>query len=125
MRIFNKLGLPFTLVSLLLAGCSSQLSTTVRQDIDFQVKSQRRAISKCYKKALKLNKTLKGQMILYFTVNDVDGTFSEVSVGQSSLDDPRLKRCVVKRTSRLKLANAPDKPVRVTYPMKFVIVARR
>lgn len=127
MRGYNKLGLPFALVAvLLLAGCSSQLSTSVRQDIDSQVKSQRKAIAKCYKKALKRNKALKGRMTLYFTVNDFDGSFSEVSVGRSSLDDPRLKRCVVKRTSRLKLANAPDKPVRVTYPMEFkVVVARR
>ena len=124
MNTHHKLGLAFVLVSLL-GGCSSRLDTSVRQDIDSQVRSQRQAIAKCYGKALKRNQALGGQMTVYFTVNDVDGSFSEVSVGQSALDDPRLKRCVVQRTSRLKLASAPDKPVRVTYPLTFRVVARR
>lgn len=129
MRKDHKLGLPSVLIalslSMLLGGCSSQLSTSVRQDIDSQVRSQRKAIAKCYRKALKRDKALGGQMTVYFTVNDVDGSFAEVTVGQSALDDPSLKRCVVRRTSRLKLANAPDKPVRVTYPLTFKVVARR
>ena len=113
-------------LTLLFAGCSSKLESAVQRDIDIQLESQKRSITRCYAKALKRNNSLKGQMTLTFQVTE-DGEFRQVNVIQNdhSLADPRLQQCVLSRTSRLSLPNNPDRPVVVTYPLTFQVAARR
>ena len=122
---FSLIGLSAAAAMLLSAGCGSDaLSTSVRQDIKAQITKQRRPMASCYKKALKRNKRLKrANVTMAFTVDD-NGSFNNVTL-QSSVKDPRFQRCVLRRAEGLRVAQAPDKPVHVSYPLRFAVKVKR
>lgn len=58
-----------------------------------------RTIQDCYKQALKRNPELKGKIVVRFSVKP-DGTVNLVNIINSSIDDNRLERCIVRRIKR-------------------------
>ena len=107
-----------------LTACGpAALSNGVRQEIGAQVLKQRRPITACYRQALKRNAALsKADLTLVFTVDHDSGAFNDVSVRDAGGGpDPLLQQCVVRRTQGLRVAQAPDKPVVVNYPLRFSV----
>jgi TonB family protein len=125
-RFSHLIGLAAAAGLLLVTGCGSDaLSTSVRQDISAQIAKQRRPMASCYKKALKRNKRLKrASVTMAFTV-DESGTFRHASLSNSSVKDARFQRCVLRRAKGLRVAQAPDKPVNVSYPLRFKVKVKR
>jgi TonB family protein len=126
MRRFGFLFSCLAGAALLTAGCGSdQLSNSVRQDINAQLTKQRRSMASCLKKAVKRNKRLRrASVTLAFTVDEA-GSFNNVRVSQSSTRDARLQQCVMTRAQGLKVAQAPEKPVNVSYPLHFKVKVKR
>lgn len=60
-----------------------------------------RTIQDCYKHALKRDNSLKGKIVVKFTVNP-DGEVNDVQIVKSNLNNSNLERCILRRIERWK-----------------------
>lgn len=107
------------------SGCSSSLNPRVRDSIATQMKMQRRGIQRCYHFALKADRRTRGRVTLNFSVSDKTGEFYKVRAVRSTVEDPKLVRCVTRRTRKLRSDPKPSRPVDVVYTVDFRPSKRR
>ena len=63
------------------------------------VQSHTRALQDCYKQELRYDPTIKGKILVRFTI-DPDGTVVGVSIISSTLNSPRMEQCILNRIRR-------------------------
>ena len=68
-------------------------------DVSEVVNSHNNAIQYCYQRELKRNPSLKGKLVVRFLIKP-NGKVSEVTMISSTLNNPRVERCVVNRIKR-------------------------
>jgi hypothetical protein len=104
----------------ILVGCGgSGMSATTRDDINQRMESARPAITECYAKELKLDRKLRGMMVLQFTAAPSSGKFEGISVLRDDMNNPQLQQCVTGAVGTLQLAKPQKTKVNVTYPLDF------
>ena len=68
-------------------------------DVSEIVNSHNAAIQYCYQRELKRNPTLKGKLVVRFTIAP-NGKVKKVDIVSSTINNPRVERCVVNRILR-------------------------
>ena len=63
------------------------------------VNSHNAAIQYCYQRELKRNPDLKGKLVVRFVINP-SGKVKDVKIISSTINNPRVERCVVNRIRR-------------------------
>ncbi|HEX3773634.1 MAG TPA: AgmX/PglI C-terminal domain-containing protein [Polyangiaceae bacterium] len=81
------------------------------------VRSRMGAFRGCYEAASASDPTLKGSVGISFSISP-GGSVSSVSVGNSSLHNPRVEGCLTRVFNRLQFPTA-DKPTNAAYPFVF------
>jgi hypothetical protein len=108
------------LAVVVLAGCAhSGMSETVRSDINAQMETVKPTITECYAKELKLDRKLRGMMIVTFVAAPKTGAFTDVAIAQDDLRTTTLETCVTDAVKQLKLQTPQKSKVSVTYPLDF------
>jgi hypothetical protein len=108
------------LIVAVLAGCGgSGMSAAVRDDINARMESAKPAITECYAKELKLDRKLRGMMVLQFNAAPSSGKFEGISVLRDDMNNPQLQQCVTGAVGTLQLAKPQKTKVNVTYPLDF------
>lgn len=103
-------------------ACSASLAPAVKSDLEKQLALTHDPIAACYAKALETNQALAGKLYLKFRVNEGAKTPSSVEVSSSDVKDVELDKCITLETQDLRLAEAPDITIAVTYPLEFASV---
>jgi len=89
------------------------------KDVIRVVQSHKRALQDCYKQELKVNPTVKGKIIVRFTV-DPNGNVVKVSVVSSTLKSSRMESCLVRRIKNWRDFDCCDPAIgNVTYKQVF------
>ena len=89
------------------------------KDVIRVVQSHKRALQDCYKQELKVNPTVKGKIIVRFTV-DPNGNVVKVSVVSSTLKSSRMENCLVRRIKNWRDFGYCDPSIgNVTYKQVF------
>ena len=108
------------LMAVLLAGCAkSGMGDAVRTDVVARMESARGQITDCYAKALKLDRKLRGMIVLSFDADADSGKFENINVLRDDMNDQMLQKCVVDSVGLLKLATPQKTKLSVTYPLDF------
>jgi outer membrane murein-binding lipoprotein Lpp len=108
------------LATVLLAGCAkSGMGEAVRTDVTARMESARGPITDCYAKALKLDRKLRGMIVLQFTAAAGTGKFEQISVLRDDMNDAMLQKCVIDSVALLKLATPQKSNLSITYPLDF------
>jgi hypothetical protein len=108
------------MTSFLLAGCAkSGMGEAVRTDVNARMESARGQITDCYAKALKLDRKLRGMIVLQFDAAADSGKFENINVLRDDMNDQMLQKCVVESVGLLKLATPQKTKLSVTYPLDF------
>ena len=75
--------------------------------------------SACYTKQARRNRALAGRVVLRFTVRD-DGTVRNVKIRETTLNNAKVERCMVKVGESLRFPGEPGRAAtRVWYPFAF------
>jgi hypothetical protein len=105
------------------AGCArSGFDAAVEKDVQDRMETARPPITACYAEALKIDRKLRGMIVVRFEATRRTGQFSNVTVLRDDLGDGVLLRCVVEAVSRLRLASPTADQLAVTYPLEFAPV---
>jgi len=106
-----------------LAGCSkSGFGENVQKDVIARMESARPSITGCYAEALKIDRKLRGMIVLKFEAAASTGAFTGVQVLRDDMGDPPLQKCVVDAVGSLKLATPQKSKLSITYPLDFAPV---
>lgn len=106
--------------SLVLAACGkSGMGESVRTDVVARMESARGPITQCYADALKLDRKLRGMLVLQFTAAAKSGQFEQISVLRDDMNDAMLQKCVIESVGLLKLATPQSTNLSITYPLDF------
>lgn len=116
---FVRGGLCLIVAACLFAGCSTTLNKKVPNDIRTQMKRLQPEFLDCYAEALERQGELEGTMTLTYLVDDKTGTVSNIAVTRSEIKDKDLEQCVVEQAKGIEIEPAPNRPVRVNYPIAF------
>lgn len=81
-----------------LANLSTRGKTRSAEDVQKTVRNHTRALQDCYKQELKYDPTIKGKIIVKFVI-DPDGVVTNASLVSSTLNSPRMERCILTRVS--------------------------
>jgi hypothetical protein len=107
----------------LLAGCArSGLSEATSQDIIARMETARPTITECYAQALKIDRKLRGMIVLRFEAAASSGQFSNVTVLRDDMGDTPLQTCVIEAVTALRLSKPQKSKLAVTYPLDFAPV---
>jgi hypothetical protein len=105
---------------LLLAGCAkSGMSEATRTDVTMRMESVRPTITKCYADQLKLDRKLRGMLVVTFEAAPKTGQFEKVAVVRNDMNDAQIATCMVDAVSTLKLETPQKTKLSVTYPLDF------
>lgn len=108
------------MTTILLAGCAkSGMGDAVRTDVNARMESARGQITDCYAKALKLDRKLRGMIVLQFSAAAQTGKFEEIAVLRDDMNDAMLQKCVIDSVGLLKLATPQKTKLSITYPLDF------
>jgi len=110
----------FALAFVSLAACAkSGMGEGVRTDVTARMESARPAITDCYARALKLDRKLRGMMVLSWTAAAKTGAFEQIAVQRDDMNDAMLQKCVIDSIALLKLATPQKSNLSITYPLEF------
>ena len=101
----------------MLGACGSDLSPSVKKDINATVATRHDKMQECYEDALERDSNASGKVTLRFAVNE--GEFSRAKVVKSAVKDRAFSRCVAAQTATLKLKKKNEGKVVVTYRLAF------
>lgn len=102
-----------------LADLSLKGRTRTAQEVIRVVQSHTRALQDCYKQELRYDPTIKGRILVRFTI-DPDGTVIGASIISSTLDSPRMEECILNRIKRWRNFSPCDPAVgEKTYRQSF------
>ena len=108
------------MTAILLAGCAkSGMGDAVRTDVVARMESARGVITDCYAKALKLDRKLRGMIVLQFNAAAQSGKFEQISVVRDDMNDATLQKCVIDSVALLKLETPQKTNLSITYPLDF------
>ncbi len=79
------------------------------------VKARMAGIKACYENALKRNPTLKGRIVIRFTILETGG-LADVTPAQNGLGSPEVASCIVNTMKSWRTQFRPSGPVTVEYP---------
>ena len=82
------------------------------------VKTHLRAISSCYERELKRDRSLHGRLEVRFTVG-TRGQVTDADAGDDELHDSNVTDCVLRQVRRWVLPAHPSEEVEVSYPFVF------
>ncbi len=82
------------------------------------VRARMGLIKACYENALKRNPTLKGKLVIRFTILETGGV-SEVGASQNTLGSPDVASCIMNTMRSWRTQFRPGGPVTVEYPFLF------
>ena len=82
-----------------LADLNLRSKTRTAQEVIRVVQSHTRALQDCYKQELRYDPTIKGKVLVRFTI-DPDGTVVGASIISSTLNSPRMEECILNRIKR-------------------------
>jgi TonB family protein len=94
-------------------------STTVDRDqLSRYVKSRLRAVTSCYEKELKRNPSLKGRVVVQFTIKP-DGRTTDVNVNENTVGSDAVAQCIRFLIRAWTFPFKPEKEATVAYPFSF------
>ncbi|MEN9797814.1 MAG: hypothetical protein RL653_1510 [Pseudomonadota bacterium] len=94
-------------------------STTVdREGLARYVKSRLRAITSCYEKELKRNPSLKGRVVVRFTIKP-DGRTTDVQVDENTVGSDAVAQCIRTLIRAWTFPFKPEEEATVSYPFVF------
>lgn len=112
--------LSLLLLAAALAACSrTGMGDGVRKDVLARMEATRPTITDCYAKALKMNRKLRGMVVVKFTAVPETGAFEQVEVVRDDVGDEVLTKCVVDAVAAQELAAPQKTTVSITYPIDF------
>jgi outer membrane biosynthesis protein TonB len=79
------------------------------------VRARQGLIKACYENALKRNPTLKGKVVIRFTILETGGV-ADVSASQNTLGTPDVAVCIINTIRSWRTQFRPSGPVTVEYP---------
>jgi outer membrane biosynthesis protein TonB len=79
------------------------------------VRARQGLIKACYENALKRNPTLKGKVVIRFTILETGGV-ADVSASQNTLGSPDVAVCIINTIRSWRTQFRPSGPVTVEYP---------
>jgi hypothetical protein len=82
------------------------------------VRARMGLIKSCYETALKRNPTLKGRVVIRFTVLATGGV-ADVGTSQNTLATPDVAGCIMNAMRSWRTPFRPSGPVTVEYPFLF------
>lgn len=82
------------------------------------MKDRLKAITGCYERELKRNPTLKGRVVVRFTITSA-GRASGVEIEENSLGDDAVGACIRTIVRTWAFPFKPDDEVTVSYPFVF------
>ncbi len=109
--------------SALITGCAKNgMGANVRTEVTAQMDTTRPAIAACYAKELKLDRKLKGLIVLQFVAAASNGAFSQIEVLRDDLGNGKIRKCVLDQVATLKLPTPQKSAISITYPLDFAPV---
>lgn len=123
----------YLLLGLLVFGCShsskdygnleiespKSVNEENRKKIRGAIVDQLDDVQWCYKRSLKYNAALEGELVVSWEITSV-GEAKEVKIKRSNIKDEGLESCVVSRIGSWKFPTNPNSTaVIVAYPLKF------
>ncbi|MCA9580358.1 MAG: AgmX/PglI C-terminal domain-containing protein [Myxococcales bacterium] len=103
-------------MALLLAACGTkETQVALRTAVD----AKQKELSTCYAASLKRNRNTSGDVVLWITVSDKNGTVSEVEVDRTEIADKDLQACIGQQLKGITLDKAPPHNVKVEYTLTF------
>ena len=117
LKLCGSLG-AFAMIALTPA-CGGSLSQVVKNDLEKQLALTHEPIAACYAKALEKNEKLTGKLLVKFKVNEGSKAPTQIEVSSSDVKDPELDKCIMLEAQDLRLSEAPDITIAVTYPLEF------
>lgn len=82
------------------------------------VKARLKAIQNCYERELKRNPSLKGKVLVRFTIG-TNGRTSEIEIEENTLGNPAVGSCIQSLIRTWSFPFRPDSEVPVSYPFVF------
>ena len=89
-----------------------------RNDIARVVRGRIRAVKSCYERELKKDPTLKGKIVMQFTIGEM-GRVTSSKVASSTMPSPAVGRCILGRIRRWRFPKPTGGSVTVSYPFVF------
>jgi TonB family protein len=104
-------------------GVSMQTPEVESADVDREklagfVRARKSAIQACYERELKRNPSLKGRVVVRFTITP-QGTTSDVDIEENTLGDDAVASCIRTVIRGWRFPFKPDSDVPVAYPFVF------
>jgi hypothetical protein len=104
------------------ACAKSGMGATVRTDVAARMDSTRPAITECYATQLKLDRKIRGMIVLKFVAAASTGAFSNIEVLRDDLGNDAIRKCVLDQVATLKLETPQKSAISITYPLDFAPV---
>ena len=82
------------------------------------VKARLKAIQNCYERELKRNPSLKGKVLVRFTIG-TNGRTTEIEIEENTLGNPAVGSCIQSLIRTWSFPFRPDSEVPVSYPFVF------
>lgn len=102
------------------AACTSTFTPAMKRDLESKLAATHAPIAECYRAALKKDDQLEGKVMVRFTVASTSVTPTSVSADHGqTMKNEALEKCIVEKTREIRLAEAPEVPVVVTYPLQM------
>ncbi|MCB9762189.1 MAG: AgmX/PglI C-terminal domain-containing protein [Alphaproteobacteria bacterium] len=92
----------------------------LRALIDQRIKRDLNSVEACYRRALRLEPTLEGEVVVQFALAPGgDGLPDDLSLSRSTLRAPSVEACVLDQLRWMKFPTPLEAPVVVRYPFSF------
>jgi len=101
-----------------LEAAEVESSTVDREGLARYVKSRLKAITSCYEKELKRNPSLKGRVVVRFTIKP-DGRTSDVDVEENTVGSDAVGACIKTLIRTWTFPFKPEEETTVAYPFVF------
>jgi len=101
-----------------LEAAEVESSTVDREGLARYVKSRLKAITSCYEKELKRNPSLKGRVVVRFTIKP-DGRTSDVDVEENTVGSDAVGACIKTLIKTWTFPFKPEEETTVAYPFVF------
>jgi len=82
------------------------------------INARKGSIQSCYETQLKRNPTLKGKLVVRFTIG-TKGNVTEVSIDSDTMGSDEVASCVMNRIKTWKVPCTPDSETAVAFPFLF------
>jgi len=100
-------------------GCASNFTKKAKSNIAVVMVDHHVHLQSCYAKALKRDPATRGYLDLSFEVGGKRGSFRNVAVEDTNIDDQRMVNCVLRNTARLRMGKKMPATIRVGYRLNF------